>query len=77
MSGKGSSPRTGVFDRPFPGGLTFFYDNRSPQEKYEDNWTAIFGKPLVHCGKENLGCSLYDQSIVDCDCDCEPCTKLR
>jgi hypothetical protein len=21
-----------------------FFDNRSPQEKYEDNWEAVFGK---------------------------------
>ena len=46
MSGKGSSPRHGVFDRPIPGApkSTLMYDNRSPQEKYEDNWERIFGK---------------------------------
>lgn len=44
--GKGSGPRKGRYDRPL--GLvdakTLIYDNRTPQEKYEDGWEAIFGK---------------------------------
>lgn len=71
MSGKGSSPRS-----PFP---TFFYDDRTPFQKYSDNWDAVFGNKTSpkHCGIPESGCSLYDQSIVDCDCDCEPCSKSR
>jgi hypothetical protein len=55
-NGKGSGPRDGQHRRPFPekslAGL--FWDNRSPQEKYEDNWELIWGKrdprhPDVEC----------------------------
>lgn len=47
MSGKGSGPRQGRYDRPL-GDKTLsvqgFIDNRTSQEKYEDNWEAVFGK---------------------------------
>lgn len=47
MSGKGSSPRKGRYDRPIDGApkkLGGFWDNRTPQEKYEDGWDALFGR---------------------------------
>jgi len=45
--GKGSGARQGRFNRPLDGAPKLanpFFDNRSPQEKYEDNWEAVFGK---------------------------------
>ena len=45
--GKGSGARQGRFSRPVewaPKMKHPFFDNRSPQEKYEDNWEAVFGK---------------------------------
>lgn len=58
--GKGSSPRHGRYRRPLDGAPKVkhpFFDNRSPQEKYEDNWDAVFGGKKANVRK--VVCSAY------------------
>ena len=84
-NGKGSSPREGSHRRPFPEarGIVYggFFDNRTPQERYEDNWELVFGSKCRDCANCEHPCATLEyhdgpngectQGAHSWSCDCK------